>query len=446
MRYLKIIIFLYTVTSVACSSFLDEKPDISLQEPSTLDDLEALLNHENTLNGYLPSIGEIASDYYYLDDQAYASRLENARLYYVWDPDALTDNTWTFSMNQIFYHNLVLDRVDHVEVGNLAETDRNRIKGTATFMRAMVYFNLALIYAEQYIPGTNGSMVSIPLKMSPDINEVVRMASLEELFSFIETELLLAADLLPIETTLKTKPNQLAAKTLLSRYYLSLGRWEESIAHAKSALEFHQPALLDFNQIDVGRPIPFSRQNEETLFYMTVSGNESVFSPSFANVDTVLFRSYEDADLRRQAFFTTNNNRTVFKGSYTGANNSTLFGGITTAELYLNLSECYIRLGQVETGLSYLNVLLQNRYGSGQFVPYNYMEQRGALDLVRLERMKEMCFKGGIRWMDLKRYSIEPDSDIVLRRTINGQTHILDINQRPVPFQLPQIVRENMEE
>lgn len=58
--------------------------------------------------------------------------------------------------------------------------------------------------------------------------------------------------------------------------------------------------------------------------------------------------------------------------------------------------------------------------------------------------MKETCFKGGIRWMDLKRYAIEQDADIVLKRIINGQSHTLDIGQRPLPFKLPQIVRDNL--
>lgn len=441
MKSYKINIVIFALAAVSCSGFLDEKPDISLQEPNSLDDLQALLDHENTLNGYLPSIGEIASDYYYLGDESFASRMENVRLYYVWDPDALTDNTWTFSYNQIFYHNLVLDRVDDVSVGNLTENDRKRIKGTASFMRAMVYFNLATIFAPQYMSGINGEEPSIPLKKSADINEQVKRVSLEELFLFIENDLANALRLLPEETAFKTKANQLSAKALISRFYLSLGKWEQALLYAKLALE-HDPVLLDFNEINAGAAIPFLRQNEETVFYMTVSGNESVFSPSFANVDSALYRMYEESDLRKYVFFRENNERMVFKGSYTGANNSTLFGGITTAEIYLNLGECYIRTGQVEKGLSYINALLEKRYEKGKFIPYQGMEQMEALKLVKEERRKELCFKGGIRWMDLKRYTTEKNVEVLLKREVNGKNYTLNLKERPVPFKLPQTVRE----
>jgi len=60
---MKNLIYIIVLFLFSCNDFLDEKADISWKEPETLDDLQALLNDESNINGYLPSICDIASDY-----------------------------------------------------------------------------------------------------------------------------------------------------------------------------------------------------------------------------------------------------------------------------------------------------------------------------------------------------------------------------------------------
>jgi len=420
----------------SCNDFLDEKPDISWKEPQTLDDLQALLNDENNINGFLPSLGDIASDYYYLSEQNFNSRSENTRLLYSWNQDALTDNTWTFSMSQVFYSNLVLDNIDKVSLGSMSENDRKRIKGSAAFLRAMTYFQLAIIFSPQFKKGINENQTTIPIKKTPDIGEPIIFSTLGNLYDFIENDLRTAVELLPERQEISTRPTRLAAKALFSRFYLSLGNWERTSFYAGEAMK-ENVALLDFKDLPTGSQLPFERFNRETIFYSTISGNESIFAPSIANVPQYLFDLFEEGDLRKTAFFTGSGDKITFKGSYTGVNNSTLFGGLTSGELYLNYAEALIRLDKISKGLDVLSTFLKKRYVQDSFFNYSGLSKPEALDLIKKERLKELCFKGGIRWMDLKRYAAENSEPFVITRKVGEKSYQIDLSKNDTPFNLP---------
>ncbi len=436
---MKKLIYIFVLCLFSCNDFLDEKADISWKEPKTLDDLQALLNDENNINGFLPSLGDIASDYYYLSEQNFNSRSENARLLYSWNQAALTDNTWTFSMSQIFYFNLVLDNIDKVSLGSMSENDRKRIKGSAAFMRAMTYFQLAAIFSPQFKKGVNDNEMTIPIKKTPDIGEPIVFSTLGELYDFIETDLRTAVELLPERQALSTRPTGLAAKTLFSRFYLSLGDWEQASFYAGEAMK-ENVVLMDFNDLSIDSQVPFERFNGETIFYSTISGNESIFTPSVANVPQDLFGLYEEGDLRKTAFFTGSGDRITFKGSYTGVNNSTLFGGLTSGELYLNYAEALIRLDKISEGLDVLGTLLKKRYVRDSFFNYSGLSKPEALDLIKKERLKELCFKGGIRWVDLKRYAAENSEPFVITRKVGEKSYQIDLAKNDTPFKLPIVV------
>ncbi|QIH31453.1 RagB/SusD family nutrient uptake outer membrane protein [Sphingobacterium sp. DR205] len=433
---MKKLIYLIVLCLFSCNDFLDEKADISWKEPKTLDDLQALLNDENNINGFLPSLGDIASDYYYLSEQNFNSRSENARLLYSWNQAALTDNTWTFSMSQIFYFNLVLDNIYKVSLGSMSENDRKRIKGSAAFLRAMTYFQLATIYSPQFKKGINDNEMTIPIKKTPDIGEAIVFSRLGELYDFIETDLRTAVELLPEKQEISTRPTRLAAKTLFSRFYLSLGNWERASFYAGEAMKGNV-VLLNFKDLPINSQQPFERFNGETLFYSTISGNESIFAPSIANVPQDLFDLYGDGDLRKTAFFTVSGAKITFKGSYTGMNNSTLFGGVTSGELYLNYAESLIRSDRINEGLDVLNTLLKNRYAENSFLLYSGLSRAAAIDLLKRERLKELCFKGGIRWMDLKRYAALNSEPLVITRRIGDKNYQLDLSKNETPFKIP---------
>src|SRR5690606_14087915 len=106
-----------------------------------------------------------------------------------------------------------------------------------------------------------------------------------------------AAVLLPSNVESSTRPSKAAAFGLLSRTYLSMGKYEESLKYADSCLRLH-PKLMDYNSLDPAQSFPIPRFNEETIFYGTLSGSQNLRTNTLL-VDTILTASYHDKDLRK---------------------------------------------------------------------------------------------------------------------------------------------------
>lgn len=432
--------------TLSCKDFLDQKPDIALQVPATLNDLQALINNETQLNQSYPSIGEIASDYYYLTTVDFLARNENARTIYTWDREAITDNTWSFTYAKIFFTNLILQEIDKVGLGTFKEIDRQRIKGSALFIRGMLFHQLSIVFAPQFEAVQANTNLGIPLKLSADINEKITRASLEQTYNQIEKDLNAAVDLLPIHTAYPTQPTKAAAHALLARVYLTMNDFDKALNHAELALKLKNE-LLNFNQLSTTSATPIGIYNKEVIFHATISSNESVFTTSRAKVDTILYRDFINDDLRKAIYFKKNTDGSyAFKGSYSGANGSALFGGIATDEVYLTKAECLARKGNIAGAMQTLNALLISRFKTNSFAPYSAGSAEMALKLILAERQKELCFRGGIRWADLKRLNKETGLQKVLQRNVAGETYTLQPNESryvyPIPYDV--IIRNGL--
>jgi hypothetical protein len=159
---------------------------------------------------------------------------------------------------------------------------------------------------------------------------------------------------------------------------------------------------------------------------------------SLARISPGLYNLYDNNDLRKTMLFRTiANGEVLFRGSYTGSSTGKIVG-ITTGELYLIAAECYVRTNQIEKAMDKLNELLVTRYTSGTFVPLAITDQRIALDTILKERRKELLFRG-LRWADLKRLNRD-GANILLSRTVNGQSYTLPPNDLRYAIAIPEEV------
>jgi AAA+ ATPase superfamily predicted ATPase len=85
--------------------------------------------------------------------------------------------------------------------------------------------------------------------------------------------------------------------------------------------------------------------------------------------------------------------------------------------------------------LTDLNHLLVRRWKTGTFVPFTAATAEEALDLILLERRKELVFRG-VRWMDLKRLNKE-GRNIELVRNLDGQIYRLAPNDLRYAMAIP---------
>lgn len=421
--------------------YLDKKPDKALLVPTTLSDFQALLDNYNQLNK-TPFLTEVSSDDYYTTPDGLTSYSPTFKNCYLWmkDPYAETSvQDWTDLYAQVLRVNVVLDGLKNISVTNANQAEFDRVKGSALFFRAYLFYNLAQEFSRPYSVGMSETGLGIPLRLTSDVNQKSVRSGLKSTYDQIFKDLLEAETLLPQVTTLATRPSKTAAHALLARIYLSIGEYTKAGNYADSALRVNNK-LVDYSTLNPTAARPFPRAlpvvNDEVIFYSALIQASFLQSSTLTIIDSNLYRSYVESDLRKTIFFIDRGNKTInFKGSYDGS--SILFTGLATDELYLIRAESYARQGKVVEAMTDLNTLLVTRWKRNTFVPYNASSGELALSLILQERRKELIFRG-IRWTDLRRFNQSSGSGFTLQRKLSEQTYTLPPGDPRYALPIPQ--------
>lgn len=423
---------------LSCAKFLDEKSDKSLSIPKTLDDLQALLDAYSTMNLAYSWAGEEASDNYFLSTKNWQGIADqDTRNNYIWNDQAMLNPAWISPYKVVFICNTVLEEIDLVNRKN-REQDYQRVKGTGLFIRAFALYEVASLFAPAYSK-QNVKKLGIPVRLSTTIDEDTPRATVEETYRQIVEDLKEAAEFLPLNTAYKNRPTKQAAYGLLARIFLSMSDYPNALDASNKALAYGGE-LLDYNTVNLDLAAPFTVSNEEVIWLASTNSASPLLAPARCRIDTLLFKSYTDDDLRKSAFFTKNaDGYYTFKGAYDSRVNGFVFKGIAVDEIYLIKAECEVRSGNSREGLKSLSVLLNNRYKTGTYQMDFTLSQENALALVLTERRKELLFRG-LRWTDLKRFNLDTSSAIILVRKIDQQEYKLNHNDLRYVFLIPAYV------
>lgn len=431
----------------SCSKFLDASPDKQLTTPNTIQDLRAILDFNGLMNADYSSYGAIASDNYYTPDVVYYSLNDIAsKNDYAWGLiEESTDqhhNDWLQNYKRIFNVNVVLNKIDKIGLQGASISEREIIKGEALFYRALTLFNLSQVYALPYNPSSAKTTPGIPLKLTADINEVITRPDLQSVYQQIISDLDEASSLLPVSNFNLLRPNKLAALGLLANVYLVMQQFDKALFCANSYLNFRSE-LIDYNTISQNSGNPFVLFNKEVAWHADLAYNQLV-ATSRCKVDSIFFRSFDENDLRKYIYFQ-NSNPVVFKGYYNGQWQGTTryFCGIATDEIYLIKAECQARKGEIRDAMVVLDLLLQNRYKKNGYIPFTATTEIEALNIILEHRRKELCFRGALRWMDIRRLNQYPYSESTLTRKVNGVLYKLKPGDLHFAFLIPQNVIDN---
>ncbi|WEA01750.1 RagB/SusD family nutrient uptake outer membrane protein [Mucilaginibacter sp. SJ] len=432
--YLSMSLCILVSSLSGCKKYLDSKPDQSISTPSTIDDLYGIIYNYNFVNARYPSASEVASDDYYLTTADYNSLTNPQNNYYLWTKYSLNIGDYTAAYNAVEYMNVILDALPKITPAT--DSQLNNVKGAALFIRASYHFSLSQLYSKPYNSATAGSDLGIAIRNTSNVNVKPKRGSVEDAYTSIIGDLKQALPLLPIKITQKYLPSRPAAWGLLARIYLSMSDFKDAGIYADSALKSYG-TLMDYNAISSTATIPFKQFNDEVLYDARTSAPSALLS-SRAKVDTVLYGSYQANDLRKAILFRTNaNGSKSFKGNYTGLNTAALFTGIATNELYLTRAECYARNGNLSDGAADLNMLLQNRWKKGTFIPLTYNNVSALVNAIIAERRKELPFRS-LRWIDLRRLNLSETNKITLTRNINNVVYQLPPNADRYVFAIDQ--------
>lgn len=424
----------------SCEKFLDAKPDDRLAVPSTIADLQALLD-DNNMNTQYPYAQELAADNFYFTTDDWETLDPVYRDIYHWQQNDQTLDQWTATYQAVLNTNVVMDNIDDIAHSAAEQAAWNNVKGSALFFRAFYFFGLAQVFTLPYNKNSASANPGIPLRLNADYTEMSVRATTEKTYQQIITDLQQATALLPVIPAIKSRPSKPAAYGLLTRVYLDMQEYAKAGACADTALQLYN-RLIDYNTVNPAADVPFARFNDEVVFE-AVSPN-SALAPSLCRIDTLLYAAYAANDLRREAYFSNSAGFTSFKGDYYGlgtGSSGSIFTGIVTDEMYLVKAECQARTGNTTAAMEALNTLLVKRWRTGSFVPFSAANAAEALQKILTERRKELLFRGA-RWLDLRRLKDDPQFTVTPARILDGQRYELRPNSPRYALQLPRSVIE----
>lgn len=422
----------------ACSNFLEEKPDIKMVIPKSLNDAELLLNDYSTMSAAYPAVGEWGTDEYYVTTETFDGMMTvDQRNAYIWKDEPYFDVTqWQGPYKTVFNANQALEIIS--KLGEEAKGEKaQQLSGIAHFFRAFAFQQLTEVFAPPYNAATASTETGIPLRLDPGIDAPSERANLKQSYEQIIADYKIAASLLPPKEAIPGRPSAASAYAGLARAYLYMAEYEKAYQYADSCLRLHAE-LIDFNNLNTDVELPIGRFNSEVLF-AAIANNAGPMSLNNGLVDSNLYASYTANDLRKQLYFRNNDypkDSYSFKGNY-DQSLATLFVGLTTSEIYLIKAECAARIGKVKEALAALNALLKNRFDKNSFTAVTQTDANILLSSILQERQKELLFRGR-RWSDLKRLNLDPRFQKTIKRNIQGLTYSLAPDSRKYAFRLPE--------
>ena len=417
----KIYIVLFAITLGACADELNLKPQQSLDESVAMatdaNIKNALLGAYDGLSGYNanltsgPSAGNIWGGYSFLFSELMASNGEIAwvgtfnQLREVFGKKMLTNNLylrneWTGSYYTINICNNILESIE-----NVAEADRDQVKGEALFIRGSVYFELVRLFAQPYSAGNTSSNLGVPIVLTPTKaitgDSKVSRATVEEVYQQVISDLTTAESLLPEENGVFA--TQGAAAAILSRVYLGKADYASARDAANRVIESGIRELTGvysgaFNNLENSTEDIFAIQenaqdgNNTMQVYWSIpdfGGRDGDVEVNQKHLDL-----YDPDDARLEMFY--EGNGAVRSGKW--KIQFTVVPVVRLAEMYLTRAEANFRLGTVIGDLPLNDVnLIRNRV----HLP-DLTNGELTLDAILFERKLELAHEGsGIH--DLKR-------------------------------------------
>lgn len=438
--YLYLSVIFLAIALSSCKKYLDKKPSDTLVTPSSIADCQGLLDN-SSINTFQYAAELLCDDYYLLSsDWLLLTTLSNGPLHkdlYVWKRDDSTTVFWNTIYTNIEATNIVLDALPTISYSPAQTADYNNTKGSALFLRAFYFYHLAQVFAKPYNASTAATDLGIVLRLTSNISATSTRASVSQTYQQIIQDMKAAIPLLPLKPigtpSVKTSPCLPAAYGMLARTYLSMQKYDSAGRYADLCLSLYD-SLMDYNSLNPTSNVPISKFNKEVIFQAR-SNAIATYAGTRAKIDSNLYNSYANEDLRKQVFFKSSpSGGYLFKGDYDGVgipnNNVTTFYsfvGIVTDEMYLIRAESYARAGNKASALQDLNKLLQNRYKTGHFTQVTAIDANDALIKIINERRKELL-RRGTRWADIKRFTNDPQFAVMPKRIINGETSLMPVN------------------
>ncbi|WP_339653028.1 RagB/SusD family nutrient uptake outer membrane protein [uncultured Salegentibacter sp.] len=289
------------------------------------------------------------------------------------------------------------------------ESELEQIKAQALFLRALIHFDLVRTYAQNYSYTQDAAHPGIPLLLSlPGADDNIGRSDVGQVYDQILADLIEAENIfdnvgMASSQNLPYFASDIAVKALLSRVYLYMEDWEASRKYAQLVLSeielTPRSAYVDmFRTLQPGREAIFvlngTERNSDVQRFYSIAGPaayaseklESMFTDTLDVRLELLTQGLGDCNLATLKY----SRPEVEETSY----GSDLFV-IRGSEIVLNLAEASANLNQLEEAKTALKTIQSRAYGRpSDSISIDADSQAELLDIIALERAKELCFEG----------------------------------------------------
>ncbi len=312
--------------------------------------------------------------------------------------NTIIKSIWQSSYTQIYYANSIIQGAENSTA--LSDTDKNRIKGEALFIRSLIYYYLQQIFGD--IPYTT----SLDYEHNRTIGKTDAAEVLEQLESDVaETVALLGDDYRDAE---RIYVNRKTAQLLLANIYLLRGKWTLAEQTADAVI---QSPLYQF-QTDINEV--FHKSGSHILWQLSPEYSGDATSEGMLFITTVmpysyalsddLMNTFDAGDLRRQVW--------ISEVTYSGetwyipykyknrSDNSNEYSIIfRLEEVYFIKAEALARQNRFDEALPWLNA---TRVRAG-LTAFTSLSGDSFYNELLAEKRREFFTESGLRFLDLKR-------------------------------------------
>lgn len=144
--------------------------------------------------------------------------------------------TWTEAYRAINVCNGIIANIDKVN-----ESDRNRVKGEALFLRGVMYFELVKLYAQPYSAGNTSANPGVQIILNPTVNGEITAEhksprkSVEETYQQVISDLTTAKGLM--DNQIGEYAGKYTAAAELARVYLLMGDFQKAAVEANDVIQ-----------------------------------------------------------------------------------------------------------------------------------------------------------------------------------------------------------------
>ncbi|MGN0188597.1 MAG: RagB/SusD family nutrient uptake outer membrane protein [Candidatus Cryptobacteroides sp.] len=293
----------------------------------------------------------------------------------------------------------------------------NNVIGGAYFIRALIHFDLCLVYAQNYTFTPDASHLGVALRdRIPSLSEVVRRSSIKDTYTMILSDLDAALNSFSNCNYTAEYVTPLACKALKARVYLYMNDWSKAAALASEVIsEKGLEKKEDYKKMFCDP----SFLSDEIVFRLNGKSQSAVMyglckydSPALRPADKIL-SLFSNKDDVRAGMFSWDKSGTVYdkiilKYAVTAdvASDEYRFNNLNilrASEMYLVRAEANCNLGNVSDAIDDIKELEARALGIDKSaVDISFTGKDELAGIIAQERQKEMSFEG-TRLFDITR-------------------------------------------